>query len=385
MKIFSTSKAVKAAMFSAAFLTAGVASAQTYLGLNYTPLSLGSYTTTTGTVGAANSTYLYPNAGTAVINGVTTNIDVKVTLVSKSATGVYPGQFSVGSGGYTGDGFDKVDAASNTTLSNGSGPVGGYDSHFQPAWNWVSNNTSVYSPAGTTTAETVWKFDFLVSGTSTPAYINVIGVTIDNDGSNTASTVNEQVVYSPAATSYSLSSPTNETQSGNTFTGASTNQANIGTNPSYNVYAYYYNVSSVTWTSRHVVNSTGVTIGAGASARLASIGFNPTVNNIPTGNTPGFSAANISGTVFNDVNGLTDNTVNGTGTGLPGGTQLYATLVATSTGLTVASIPVNSNGTFSFCRRAPGHRLPGADQHKPKHAQAGACCTGTAFQLGKYR
>jgi hypothetical protein len=349
MKLFNANKAVKAAMLSAALLSAGTLSAQTYLGVNYTPLNLGTYSTTTGTAGAAGSTYLYTNAGTAVINGVSTNIDVKVTLVSKSATGVNPGQFSIGGGGYTGDGFDQVDASSVTVLSNGAGAVGGYNSHFQPAWNWARSTGTTPNPAGITTIETVWKFDFLVAGTSTPAFINVVPVTIDNDGSNTTTgTVNEVVVYSPTATSYTLNNQTNETQSGNTFTGPTTNQANIGTNPAYNVYAYYYNVSSVTWTSRHIVNGNGTTIGPVAAGRLSSIGFNPSVNGISTTNTPGFSAANISGTVFNDVNGLTDNTVNGTGTGTPGNTQLYATLVAASTGLTVACVAVNSNGTFTF-------------------------------------
>jgi hypothetical protein len=349
MKLFNAYKAVKAAVISAVLLSSNTISAQTYLGVNYTPLNLGTCTAITGTAGAAGSTYLYPNAGTAVINGVSTNIDVKVTLVSKSATGVNPGQFSIGSGGYTGDGLDQADAATVTVLGNGCGPVGGYSSHFQPAWNWARSTGTTPNPAGTTTLETVWKFDFLVAGTATPAFINVVSVTIDNDGANTSSgTVNEAVVYAPAATSYALNSQTYETQNGNTFTGPTSNQANIGTDPAYNVYAYYFNVSSVTWTSRHIVNGNGTALGASASARLSSVGFNPSVSGIATTNTPGFSATNISGTVFDDANGLTDNTVDGTGTGTPGNTQLYATLVSVSSGLTVACVAVNSNGTFMF-------------------------------------
>jgi hypothetical protein len=55
----------------------------------------------------------------------------------------------------------------------------------------------------------------------------------------------------------------------------------------------------------------------------------------------------ISGNVFNDVNGLSDSTVNGTGTGLPSGTQLYVNLVNGS-GNVVATVPVNADGTYSI-------------------------------------
>ena len=53
----------------------------------------------------------------------------------------------------------------------------------------------------------------------------------------------------------------------------------------------------------------------------------------------------LSGTVFNDTNG--DANVNGTGIGLPDGTQLYANLVDNS-GNVVAVVAVNSNGTYEF-------------------------------------
>jgi hypothetical protein len=56
---------------------------------------------------------------------------------------------------------------------------------------------------------------------------------------------------------------------------------------------------------------------------------------------------NLSGNVFNDADGLTDNKVDGTGTGVPGGTQLYANLINGS-GNVLNSIPVNVNGSFSF-------------------------------------
>ena len=60
-----------------------------------------------------------------------------------------------------------------------------------------------------------------------------------------------------------------------------------------------------------------------------------------------FAPLAINGTVFNDVNGNSDNTVNGTGLGNPGGTTLYANLLDGS-GNVVATVPVNNDGTYSF-------------------------------------
>jgi len=55
--------------------------------------------------------------------------------------------------------------------------------------------------------------------------------------------------------------------------------------------------------------------------------------------------AQISGTVFNDVNGITDNTVNGTGSNAGG---LNAVLVNTGTGNVAATVAVAANGTYTF-------------------------------------
>ena len=62
----------------------------------------------------------------------------------------------------------------------------------------------------------------------------------------------------------------------------------------------------------------------------------------------------ISGNVFNDANGLTDNTVNGTGVNGPsvGGAPLYVSLV--SGGAVIATVPVTSTGTYSFSNVAAG-------------------------------
>ncbi|WP_118974867.1 SdrD B-like domain-containing protein [Taibaiella koreensis] len=58
-----------------------------------------------------------------------------------------------------------------------------------------------------------------------------------------------------------------------------------------------------------------------------------------------FSALSISGKVFNDANGMTNNLVDGTGAGTASGQQLYAYLVSPS-GVVSDSIPVPANGSF---------------------------------------
>jgi len=64
-----------------------------------------------------------------------------------------------------------------------------------------------------------------------------------------------------------------------------------------------------------------------------------------------YQPVSISGNVLNDINGPTN--VDGTGIGLPSGTQLFVNLV-NSAGNVVAVLPVNPNGTFTFLDVTPG-------------------------------
>jgi hypothetical protein len=69
-----------------------------------------------------------------------------------------------------------------------------------------------------------------------------------------------------------------------------------------------------------------------------------------------FTILNLSGNVYNDINGLIGapaNTVDGVGTSLPSGTQLYANLLNAAGTTVVASIPVNTDGTYSFSQITP--------------------------------
>ncbi len=56
---------------------------------------------------------------------------------------------------------------------------------------------------------------------------------------------------------------------------------------------------------------------------------------------------NLTGNVFDDGNGLSDNTVNGTGISQPSGMQLYINLLD-SNGNVVATTPVNSDGSYTL-------------------------------------
>lgn len=60
------------------------------------------------------------------------------------------------------------------------------------------------------------------------------------------------------------------------------------------------------------------------------------------------STVSLSGRIYNDVNGLIDGTVNGSGTGLPGGVQMYVNLVDPASNKVISSVAVQADGTYSF-------------------------------------
>jgi hypothetical protein len=59
-------------------------------------------------------------------------------------------------------------------------------------------------------------------------------------------------------------------------------------------------------------------------------------------------AYNLSGNLFNDLNQLSDNTVNGIPISMPNGVQMYANLVNPIDGTVIGSVPINPDGTYSF-------------------------------------
>lgn len=72
-----------------------------------------------------------------------------------------------------------------------------------------------------------------------------------------------------------------------------------------------------------------------------------------TANIP-FHTYGISGTVYDDADGLTDNTVDGEGLGNPESQTLYANLLNTAGTTVVATVTVNANGTYNFPIVDPG-------------------------------
>ena len=99
---------------------------------------------------------------------------------------------------------------------------------------------------------------------------------------------------------------------------------------------------------------------AATTIRFTSYGHGSVVNNVSTGalslsTEPVIDdvminrceTVRVSGTVFNDVNGLTDSIVNGTGTGQPAGAQLFANLIGLD-GNVIATTPVSTGGTYTF-------------------------------------
>lgn len=109
-------------------------------------------------------------------------------------------------------------------------------------------------------------------------------------------------------------------------------------------------------------------------------------------------AYSISGNVFQDPNGLGDGTVNGTGIGNPGGTQIYANLVDPVGGNVIGSVPVAADGTYTLTgvpaggvnyridisvnqgvalAAAPARALPSSWQYLGENLGAGAGSDGT--------
>ena len=98
----------------------------------------------------------------------------------------------------------------------------------------------------------------------------------------------------------------------------------------------FYQIDPATGTATFLSSSTPASNNDGASCPSAVLSY----------------LISIRGTVFNDADGLTDNTVNGTGTNVNG--TINAILYNNTTNQVAAITPVNTDGTFSF-GGAPGN------------------------------
>lgn len=277
-----------------------------------------SRTVASGTTNTVGVVYRYTNVGTAPDGTV---LDALVTVTN----------------------YSNNQDTNQTNFSDADVPqaTAGFDGNLQPN---INQESVTFAANGMWNGSITYHIQFVVTGTSTPKVINVAATTIDNDGGAVcASTLRESVTYSSALNQVLTSTTSNQTIAGNTITGPTTNQANIGIGGDFANAALYVNVSELNWTySFATVAGTNCTAGAASAARYGSLNMSCQISFDRQ-----FSSITLSGTVFNDGNGLTDSTVNGTGTGTPSGTQLYANLVDTN-GNVVSSVTVAANGTYTF-------------------------------------
>lgn len=266
-----------------------------------------------GTNNTVGVVYRYSNAGTAPDGTV---LDALVTVLS------YANNQDASP-----TGFGSADIPGATT---------GFEFNLQP--NLDHGGTLSGIPWN---ASINYRIQFVVTGTTTPKVINVAATSVDNDGASFCGLLRESVTYSAGFNQILINAVTNQTVMGNTVQGPSTTQAGIGTSPDYANSALYINVSQFEW-QYSFTTSANCNPGNPTSVRYGSLNLTCQIDFNPS-----FASVSLSGTVFDDPNGLSDSTVNGTGIGMPGGTQLYANLVD-SNGNVYASVPLAANGTYLF-------------------------------------
>lgn len=279
-----------------------------------------SRTLVSGVDNSVGVVYRYSNAGTAPDGTV---LDALVTVLSYS---------------------NNQDAdQTNFSSADVPGATAGFEDNLQPNLNQESGtflNNSFWQ------GSLNYRIQFVRTGTTTPRVITVAATTTDNDGGGVCnSTLRESVTYSSGRNQILINTPnaTTQTVAGNVVTGPTTNQANIGAGSDYAGAALYINVSEINWAySFTTPTNAACTAGAGSAARYGSLNLSCQI----TFDQP-FDSVPLSGTVFNDANGLTDSTVNGTGIGLPSGVQLYANLLDSNNNV-VSSATVAANGVYTF-------------------------------------
>ncbi len=271
-------------------------------------------TISSGTTNTVGVVYRYSNAGTAPDG---TTLDALVTVVSYSN--------------------NQDSDQTNYTDADVAGTLG-FDQNLQPSIGGLSQTTG-FQAATPWTGSIKYTIKFVVSGTSTPKVISVAATTIDNDGSAICGGLKESVTYSTALNQVLTSATTQQVLSGTTLTAnTTTNQAGIGVGADYAGAALFINVSQFDWTYSFTT-ARNCTVGGASEGRYGSLNL---ACQIDFGRN--FASVAVSGNVYNDTNGLTDNTVNGTGTNAGG---LYANLLDAN-GNVVSSVAVAADGTYSF-------------------------------------
>ena len=290
-------------------------------GVSVTPIvfQAANRTIVSGTQGTVGVIYRYANAGTAPDG---TSVDAIVTVQS----------------------YTNNQDTDTTTYRNADNEAVGFVDNLQP---YLTQETGTFATNSTTwNGSMTFRVQFVAAGTNNAKRISVAATSIDNDGSTICGVgLREYVTYS-ANRNQSLintvAAPgTTQTVVGDRVNGPyATVQAGIGVGSEFANAALFINVTEMNWTYGFETN-TGANCVANSNAEVRYGSLNM---NCQIAFNRNFASVALSGNVYNDANGLTDNLVNGTGTNAGG---LFAYLVD-GNGFVVSRTTVAADGTYSF-------------------------------------
>ncbi len=304
------------------------------MGAATTKLNLSTSTLISGTAGTVGVKYRFANAyvGTPVAN----SIDVIAELVA----------IQYGTTVYNNTRYTYNHDVPQSTI--------GVDGNFQPSFISSTGATNFLQPANTNeNLFSTWKFSFVLNSNNTiPIYLPMIAQVIDNDGltpSGTSPSIRESVssITNPTAATTAATTQETYTAATKTFLGPAVNQPGIGVGTDFIGYYYYNNVSNITLRFNHNIFVGASDLNTTGSNRYSSVHFG-----CDYAGTPNFVLQSISGNVYNDANGATDNSISGAGTN--GASTLYAILYDNTTGNVLATSTVSAGGTYSFAGITPG-------------------------------
>ncbi|MFY0644438.1 MAG: T9SS type A sorting domain-containing protein [Bacteroidia bacterium] len=267
------------------------------------------------------------------VSGTPSNTDVKEGDVVLYENVAYV------SGAYI-DCYVEITDITNTssiTLDNASASGSGF-SGSQPEFFAPNIN---FSSAGSLTFEfqfiTDGSFSFnsstgVASGTNYELdSVRIVTYDLDGNGGSNSNQYNDFSGFSTSSRSATTNVSATTTAGVTRFESTVTSNSSVVTHPDHKVEVTYDSLTN--WE---------ITVGAGASG-LAYFYLD-----FAAGTTGGQTDYEIMGYVFDDADGLEDNTVDGTGIDDPSSTQLYASLIDDATDEVVESVAVMADGSYEF-------------------------------------
>ena len=285
-------------------------------------------TIVSGTNNTVGVIYKYPNAGVAPDGTV---VDAHVKVIS------YNNNQDTNENNLT-----DADLAVATSAD-------GFDQNLQPN---INQESATFVSGRNWNAQITYQINFYKTGTTTPIRLTVAAISIDNDGANTCGGLTETVTYNAGLNQILINTPANTTQvvSGNSVSpNTTTTLAGIDIDNRYANAALFVNVNQLNWTYAF---ATSGTCGSGASPRrLGSLNMSCQVTFDRN-----FATVALSGNVYNDTDGLVDNsisTVNSAAATKTNAGGLFANAIDAN-GYVFASVAVAADGTYSFPGIVPG-------------------------------